>query len=90
MQEDFYKENSVKAYHSLKTKMCKLYICRFLSGGVHNRAWIQEKAYAQFNIQTYVFFLMIDFSSYSFQPHVHSTCSSDPVVIIFWDFTFCL
>lgn len=46
-----------------------------------------EKAYAQFNIQTNAFFLIINFSSSSFQPHVHSTCSSDPVVVICWDFT---
>lgn len=46
-----------------------------------------EKAYAQCNIQIDVFFLIINFSSSSFQPHVHSTCSSDPVVIICWDFT---
>lgn len=29
---------------------------------------------------------MINFSSSSFQPNERSTCSSDPVVIIFWDF----
>lgn len=46
-----------------------------------------EKACAQFNMQTSVFFLMINFSSSSLQPYVHSTCSSNPVVIIFWDLT---
>lgn len=46
-----------------------------------------EKVCAQFNIQNNVFFLMINFSISPFQPHIHSTCSSNPVVTIFWDFT---
>lgn len=56
MQDDFSKENSVKAGHSLKTKTCKLYICLLLSDGVNNSMDI-EKAYAQFNTQKKSIFL---------------------------------
>lgn len=70
IQDDFSKENSVKAGHSLKTKTCKLYICLPYSGGGNNKAWIQKKAYPPFNIPTNIFFLMMNFSSSSFQPHI--------------------
>lgn len=83
MQDDFSKENSVKAGHLLKTETCKSSICLLLSDGVNNRAWIQKAYIHSLTHNKNVFFLMINFSSSSFQPNERSTCSSDPVVIIF-------